>query len=225
MPPASNTSTIITIPTTGPTGELLGFSGSISTSISSAMFLPAAGVDSILLSMADYNKLYTPGDLGNFMVNTVIEIPEKSILKIEYNREKCVFELDRVEPAIFAKPANYGFIPGTRDDDGDELDTLVVSPEPIPTGVMLEARILGVLNFEDEGEKDHKIICVPADDRDSGNRIKSLDDLGEQWKNKVEYHFNTYKDLKKRGTTKVLGYGGRDEALAVIKECVERYST
>ena len=174
--------------------------------------------------MTDYNKLYSPGDLDDHRINTVIEIPEKSILKIEYNREKCTFELDRVEPAIFAKPSNYGFIPGTLDEDGDELDTLVVSPEPIPTGVATEARILGVLNFEDDGEKDHKIICVPFDERDSGNRIQSLDDLGEQWKNKIEYHFNTYKDLKKRGTTKVIGYGGIDEAVKVIKECIERFN-
>ncbi len=175
--------------------------------------------------MTDYNKLYTPGDIQEYEVTTVIEIPEKSILKIEYNREKGTFELDRVEPAIFAKPSNYGFIPGTLDEDGDELDTLIVSPEPLPLGVVVRATILGVLNFEDDGEKDHKIICVPSDDRDSGNRIKSLDDLGEQWKNKIEYHFNTYKDLKKRGTTKVLGYGGKEEAVAVIKECIERFSS
>lgn len=174
--------------------------------------------------MTDYNTLYTPGDLDNFLINTVVEISKGSILKIEYNREKNTFELDRVEPEIFAKPSNYGFIPATRDEDGDELDTLIVAPEAIPTGIVVEARILGVLNFEDGGEKDHKIICVPADDRDGGNRIQSLDDLGEQWKAKVEYHFNTYKDLKKRGTTKVLGYGGPDEAVTIIKECIERFN-
>lgn len=172
--------------------------------------------------MADYNKLYSPGDLKEFLVNTVIEIPEKSILKIEYNRKNATFELDRIEPAIFAKPSNYGFIPGTLDEDGDELDTLVVSPEPLPMGVVVKAKILGVLNFEDDGEKDHKIICVPTDERDSGNRVKSLEDLGEQWKAKIEYHFNTYKDLKKRGTTKVVGYGGPEEAVKVIKECIKR---
>lgn len=174
--------------------------------------------------MADYNTLYTSGDLENETINTVVEISERSILKIEYNRTKCTFELDRVEPAIFAKPSNYGFIPATLDEDGDELDTLIVCVEPIPTGVVLQAKIIGILNFEDDGEKDHKVICVPADDRDSGNRIKSLDDLGEQWKNKIEYHFNTYKDLKKRGTTKVLGYGGPKEAIEIIKECMERYA-
>lgn len=174
--------------------------------------------------MADYDKLYPPTDIESGVITTVIEVPKGSILKIEYNREKQTFELDRVEPEIFAKPANYGFIPGTTDEDGDALDTLVVIPEPVPTGVALKARVLGVLNFEDGGEKDHKIICVPVDDRDGGDRVKTLDDLGEQWKAKVEYHFNTYKDLKKRGTTKVLGYAGPEEAQHVITECVTRFN-
>ncbi|MCA9363806.1 inorganic diphosphatase [Candidatus Kaiserbacteria bacterium] len=174
--------------------------------------------------MTDYNTLYIPGDLEKKTINTVVEVSEGSILKVEYNREKGTFELDRIEPSIFAKPANYGFIPGTLDDDGDELDTLIVSPVPMPVGIVLQAHILGVLNFEDDGEQDHKIICVPADDRDSDNRIKSLEDLGERWKQKIEYHFRTYKDLKKPGTTKVLGYGNADDAVRVIEECIERFA-
>ena len=173
--------------------------------------------------MTDYNKLYTPGNLDEGLVHTVVEIPKGSMLKVEYNREKCTFELDRVEPEIFAKPTNYGFIPGTLDEDGDELDTLIVCPETIPLGVVLEARIIGVLNFEDDGEMDHKVICVPGDERDSGNSIQTLADLPEQWKRKVEYHFNTYKDLKKPGTTKVLGYGDITEAKTVIEDCIKRY--
>lgn len=175
--------------------------------------------------MTDYNTLYTPGDLDEKVINTVVEIPQGSILKVEYNREKGTFELDRVEPAIFAKPTNYGFIPGTLDEDGDELDTLIVCQERLPLGLVVKARILGVLNFEDDGEKDHKVICVPADDRDNGDSVKSLDDLPEQWKRKVEYHFNTYKDLKKPGTTKVLGYGDADEAVKIINECMGRFKT
>ncbi len=82
------------------------------------------------------------------------------------------------EPSIFSKPCNYGFIPGTLDEDGDELDTLIVCGEPLPTGIWLEAKIIGVLNFEDDGEMDHKVVVVPADDRNSGDSINSLDDLG-----------------------------------------------
>lgn len=173
--------------------------------------------------MTDYNTLYEPGAIADGLINTVVEIPKGSMLKVEYNRKKGTFELDRIEPEIFQKPTNYGFIPGTLDDDGDELDTLIICPETIPLGVVVEARIIGVLNFEDDGEQDHKIICVPADDRDSGNAIQSLADLPDQWKRKVEYHFNTYKDLKKPGTTKVLGYGDIDAAKQVIEECIERF--
>ena len=173
--------------------------------------------------MVDYNKLYEPGDLADGTINTVVEIPKGSMLKVEYNRKKCTFELDRVEPEIFAKPTNYGFIPGTLDEDGDELDTLIICPESLPLGVVVEARIIGVLNFEDDGEMDHKVICVPADDRDSDNAIKTLADLPERWKQKVEYHFSTYKDLKKPGTTKVLGYGDIKDAVSVIEDCIKRF--
>jgi inorganic pyrophosphatase len=173
--------------------------------------------------MPDFNKVVIPGAIDEGMINTVVEIPEGSILKIEWNRQLACFNLDRVEPAIFTKPCNYGFIPGTLDEDGDELDTLVISPEPIPTGVLLTGRVLGVLNFVDDGEADHKVVCVPADDRNSGDAIQSLDDLGERWKEKIVHHFTHYKDLKKPGSTEVLGWGNAEEAKSIIKECVERY--
>ena len=173
--------------------------------------------------MADFNQVLTPGNVDGGFVNTVVEIPEGSRLKVEWDRERAAFMLDRVEPSIFAKPCSYGFIPQTLDDDGDELDTLVVCSEPIPTGVWLEAKIIGVLNFEDDGEADHKVVVVPADDRDSGDSINSLDDLGERWKQKVEHHFTHYKDLKKPGTTVVQGWGNVDDAKTIIKECVERW--
>lgn len=174
--------------------------------------------------MADFNAIYNAGDIDNGKVTTVVEIPKWSTLKIEWNRQLATFELDRVEPSIFAKPANYGFIPQTLDDDGDELDTLILTNDPIPTGVVVHAKIVGVLNFEDDGEMDHKVICVPADDRNTGNALNVMEDLHEQWKMKIEHHFNHYKDLKKPGTTKVLGWGNAADAIAIIKECQERWT-
>lgn len=174
--------------------------------------------------MADFNKVYNSGDTDKGEVITVVEIPKWSTLKIEWNRELATFELDRVEPSIFAKPANYGFIPQTLDEDGDELDTLVLTNDPIGTGVVVRAKIVGVLNFEDDGEMDHKIICVPSDDRNTGNAVEGMEDLHDQWKMKIEHHFNHYKDLKKPGTTKVLGWGNADEAKVIIKECQDRWN-
>jgi inorganic pyrophosphatase len=173
--------------------------------------------------MADFNVVLDTGDYQNGVVNTVIEIPKWSTLKIEWDRKRACFMLDRVEPSIFAKPCNYGFIPQTLDEDGDELDTLVLTNEPIPTGVYLEGRVIGVLNFIDDGEADHKIVIVPADDRNVGKAIESLDDLHDQWKLKIEHHFNHYKDLKKPGSTKVEGWGDLAAAQAIIAESIERY--
>ena len=173
--------------------------------------------------MADFNQVLEPGDYQGGKINTVIEIPEGSFLKIEWDRGRAAFMLDRVEPSVYAKPVNYGFIPQTLDEDGDELDTLVVCDEPIPTGVWLEAKIIGIMNFEDDGDNDHKIIAVPADDRNTGDSLNSLADLGERWQQKVADHFNHYKDLKKPGTTKVTGWGNVEDAKKVIAESIERY--
>lgn len=174
--------------------------------------------------MADFNKILTPGDVDGGVINVVIEIPTGSSHKIEWNRELAVMQLDRVEPAIFAKPTNYGFIPQTLDEDGDELDVLLITNEPLPTGIFLEAKVIGVMKFADDGEVDDKIVAVPADDRNTGNAINALSDLPAQLIKQIEFHFNHYKDLKKPGTTTVQSWGDAVEAKSVIHEAIERWN-
>ena len=174
--------------------------------------------------MADFNKILNPGDIDGGVVNVVVEIPTGSSHKIEWNRELAVFQLDRVEPAIFAKPTNYGFIPQTLDEDGDELDALIITNEPLTTGIFLEATVIGVMKFEDDGEIDDKVIVVPADDRSTGNAIQSLEDLPKQLLAQIEHHFTHYKDLKKPGSTIVKGFGDSEEAKKIIHEAVERWN-
>lgn len=172
--------------------------------------------------MPDFNQVLSVGNYQDGIVNTVVEIPEGSSLKVEWDREHAAFKLDRVEPKIFAKPCNYGFIPQTLDEDGDELDTLIICPEPLATGVWLEAKIIGVMKFIDDGEVDDKIVVVPADNRDQGDWIDSIDD-DPMLKRKIEHHFTHYKDLKKPGSTQVTSWGDVAEAQKVIAECIERY--
>lgn len=174
--------------------------------------------------MADFNQILTPGDVDNGHINVVIEISAGSNNKIEWNREKACFQLDRVEPKIFAKPTNYGFIPQTLDEDGDELDVLLITDEPLPMGIFLEAKVIGVMVFEDDGEIDDKIIAVPADDRMTGNAINSLSDIPKQKIDQITHHFNHYKDLKKPGSTIVKHWGDIDEAKKIIHESIERWN-
>ena len=174
--------------------------------------------------MADFNKILTPGDVDGGIVNVVVEIPTGSNHKIEWNRELAVMQLDRVEPMIMAKPTNYGFIPQTLDEDGDELDALIITDQPLTTGIFLEARVIGVLEFVDDNEVDDKVIVVPADDRNTGNAIQSLEDLPSQLLKQIEHHFNHYKDLKKPGSTVVKGFGDADRAKQIIRESIERWN-
>ncbi len=174
--------------------------------------------------MADFNKVLTPGEPEKGEINVVIEIPTGSNHKIEWDREHACFMLDRVEPMAFAKPCNYGFIPQTLDEDGDELDALVITEQPLTTGIWMKARVLGVMKFVDDGEVDDKIICVPADDRNNGDMYQKLEDLPAQLIKQIEHHFNHYKDLKKPGTTKVQSFEGISVAKKVINDSIERYS-
>lgn len=173
--------------------------------------------------MADFNQVLDAGNVEGGVINVVVEIPMGSSHKIEWNREKAYMQLDRVEPAVFAKPTNYGFIPQTLDEDGDELDALIVTTEPLPTGVVVEARVLGVMKFVDDGEVDDKIVVVPAADRHTGNAYQTLADLPEQLIKQIEFHFNHYKDLKKPGSTVVESWGDAEQAKAVIKESITRW--
>ena len=173
--------------------------------------------------MADFNKILEPGDYENGELNVVIEIPTGSNHKIEWDREHACFMLDRVEPIAFAKPCNYGFIPQTLDEDGDELDVLMITDQPLTTGIWMKGRILGVMKFVDDGEVDDKIICVPEDDRNNGDKYKTLEDLPKRTLEQIEFHFNHYKDLKKPDTTKVKKFGDLKEAKQVIKDAIARY--
>ena len=173
--------------------------------------------------MADFNKILTPGDVDGGIINVVNEIPAGSNHKIEWNRKLAAFQLDRVEPAIFAKPTNYGFIPQTLDEDGDELDVLLVTEQPLATGIFLEARVIGVMKFVDDGEVDDKIVCVPADAATTATP-QNFGRLPQQLIKQIEFHFNYYKDLKKAGTTKVESWGDVEEAKQVIKESIERWN-
>ena len=165
--------------------------------------------------MADFNQVLEPGNYKKGEINVVIEIPTGSNQKIEWDRKRACFMLDRIEPMAFAKPCNYGFIPQTLDEDGDELDVLVITDQPLTTGIYVKARILGVMKFVDDGEVD--------DDRNNGDAIKTLEDLPKRTIEQLEFHFNHYKDLKKPGTTKVKGFFGLDEAIKVIEDATKRY--
>ncbi len=156
------------------------------------------------------------------VVNVIIEIQQGSRNKIEVDKATNRLFLDRVNGTYLGYPTDYGYIPDTLCDDGDPLDALVVIDESLPHGVVVPARAVGVLYFEDDGEMDEKLICVPADDI-SKDHIKTVDDLGDAFKKNIEHFYTHYKDWKKdwKGVGGVLkGWGGPDDAIKVIETSI-----
>ena len=89
-------------------------------------------------------------------------------------------------------------------------------------GSLVEARIIGIMCFDDGGEVDDKVIAVLADDKRM-DHITSYTQLGEHWLKETQYYWEHYKDLKKPGTCKVNGFHDNGEAVRIIKECEDRY--
>jgi 3'-phosphoadenosine 5'-phosphosulfate synthase len=82
---------------------------------------------------------------------------------------------------------NYGLIPQTWEDpdvksdqgyggDNDPLDIIELGSLPMAMGSVKSCRVLGSFELIDEGETDHKILCISLDDKDA-SRVRSLDDL------------------------------------------------
>jgi len=157
------------------------------------------------------------------IVNTIIEINSGTINKYELITESGQLKLDRVGYSSLAYPFAYGAIPQTWDYDGDPLDICIANViEPLVPGCVVEARIIGVMKFEDGGEVDDKIIAVLSDDRRS-DHIQSIEDLGEQFKKETTYFWEHVKYLKKPGTGVTKGFFDKTEATKVIKECEQIY--
>ena len=132
-------------------------------------------------------------------IKVLIEIPEGSNIKYELNEESGQIELDRILPTAMIYPVNYGLIQETRGEDGDALDALVFLSAKINSGTTVKAKIIGVLEMEDEGGIDHKIVCVPESTKIDPicGAWKSLAEIPEITKQAIKHFFEHYKDLEK----------------------------
>jgi inorganic pyrophosphatase len=159
--------------------------------------------------------------MSNLIVDTLIEIPQGSQNKYEFDKEKGRFVLDRVLYSSMRYPAEYGYLEGTLALDGDPLDVLVLVTNPTFPGCVINTRIIGVMLMVDNGEEDEKLIGVPTTDP-RWSHVKSLDDVAPHTLKEIENFFLRYKDLENK---KVEVTGFKDAAFAeqLYNECRKRY--
>ena len=154
------------------------------------------------------------GDKAPKEINVVIEIPQGSSQKMEYDPEFGTFRLDRTLFSPLYYPYNYGFVPNTLYLDGDPLDILVLCNHPIPMGVVCVARPVGVLRMHDDKGPDDKILAVHVNDP-RYEHMQRLTDISEHRRKEIVHFFNVYKDLEDK-TVDVDGWYPVDVAHEII---------
>jgi inorganic pyrophosphatase len=162
-----------------------------------------------------------PGPDSPRIVRMIVEIPRNSGNKYEYDPQLGVFRLDRALYSPMHYPGDYGFIPGTLADDGDPLDVLTLVDEPSHPGILIAVRPVGLLQMDDQGAPDQKVLAVP-NRNPRFDQIQAIEDVFPHTLREIEHFFNIYKELEGK-TTEIRDWRGVEEACSLIETCRRNY--
>jgi inorganic pyrophosphatase len=102
---------------------------------------------------------------------------------------------------------------------------LVVSPFPLPPGVVVRCRPIGMLAMTDEAGEDAKLLAVPVDKLTPMYRnIQTHADMPALLLDQIAHFFEHYKDLEPGKFVKVNGWRGPEEAKKEIEVGVQTYN-
>lgn len=174
--------------------------------------------------MPKSKQLKSPNQIEPFSqdknLHVIIETPRNSHNKYKFDPELGAYRLNRVLPEGMVFPYDFGFVPQTRAQDGDPLDVLLLLDEPVFSGCVVEARVVGIIEAEQsEGKKtvrNDRVLAVAAQSHIYGD-IKRPGDLHSSMIEQLELFFVAYNkaDGKK---FKILGCKGPDIAMKLIEQ-------
>lgn len=160
-----------------------------------------------------------PGD-----IYAIIEIPKDSNIKYEVDEKTGLLFIDRKLHTAMTYPFNYGFIPSTKEEDGDPIDVLIISNDEYSPLSVVRSKPIGVLITEDEEGKDSKIIAVPDKKIDVGySKLDEIDQIDQEILDKIKHFFEHYKELEKGKFVKVIGWENKNHAEKIITEGIKRF--
>jgi inorganic pyrophosphatase len=159
-------------------------------------------------------------------IKVLIEIPESSPVKYEFDEKSSQMTVDRLMPTAMTYPVSYGLIQNTLGEDGDALDALVFISQKVVPGVVITCKVIGLLQMEDEEGIDHKIIAVPLTKIDPVcGAWNSLKDVPPARLKTIRHFFEHYKDLEPNKWVKLKDWKSPEAALAVLKKAKLRHKS
>jgi inorganic pyrophosphatase len=106
--------------------------------------------------------------LSHETVRVVIECVAGASWKSDYDPEAGGFIAKRALPLGVTFPFDFGFVPGTRAEDGDPVDALVLSRGGGFPGLIVPCHVIGMVVFRQREEgvqspiTNNRLIVVPA---------------------------------------------------------------
>ena len=169
--------------------------------------------------LADPSQIQPYDESG--ILQVVIETPKGSRNKYAFDHTRHVIVLKKVLPFGMVFPFDFGFVPSTLAEDGDPIDVLVLMDEPAFPGCVLEARIIGVIEGEDELEggntqRNDRLIAV-AMISNAYEDVQSVEDLPGQMCQSIEQFFSNYPKVLSGKNYMLLGTKGAVEAQSLIE--------
>jgi inorganic pyrophosphatase len=162
------------------------------------------------------------GDKPPKLLNAVIEVISGSRDKYEFRSEWEAFVLDRIIPSSVVFPVEYGFVPQTWYDDGDPLDIMMLSYEPLEVGCVVKVRVIGALIIEDEKGEDPKILAALVNDA-RFNGYKDITDVHKPVLREIQEFFETYKRLEPLKWAKFKEWKNAKEAMKIVDYAIRKF--
>ena len=156
-------------------------------------------------------------------IKVFIEIPEEGKVKYEVDEKTGMLMADRILFTPMAYPFNYGYVVGSKGEDGDPTDIVLLASEKFVPGVGIKAQLIGMLEMEDEEGVDTKLIAVPVKKVDPlFGTWNDVTDIPEHTKAKIKHFFDHYKDLEPGKFVKTGKFLGAAEAAKVLAADMKR---
>ncbi len=159
-------------------------------------------------------------------VRVVVETPRGSRVKFNYDPDLQTFTLAKSLLVGLTYPHDWGFVPSTKADDGDPLDIMVVHDAVTLPGLVLNCRLLGILQIEqkskNKSERNDRVFAVPR--RSHAERgLRDVNDLSKPIREELEKFFivtDEFEDKK----LQILGWKGPKAALKAVKEAAKSFA-
>jgi len=165
-------------------------------------------------------------------VHVVVESPRGACSKLKYDPDLDAMTLVRPLPHGLGFPYDFGFVPGTRAEDGDPLDAMILCDAATYPGVVVLCRAIAVVEASQAAAprargrnakkrvRNDRVICVAQADARSGH-MTDLSALPGRVRDEISAFFLAAVGLEGKELA-ILGWGDAGAAKRAIDRALTK---